>query len=149
MQIAKIAQSLKEVTADTPAIASLLTSLGHGTRISPSAELPYGLIAIDEIERVFNSSGVALVTYEATLTVYVKELVETAGNILELFHRYWDRLNSLDALDSEIAKLVLIEPTPAPTEIGEADREDLGKDVIVGITSWTIVLSEHQPELEE
>ncbi len=147
MQIAKIAQSLKELTATTPGIAELLTSLGHGTRISPSATRPYGLISIDEIDRVKNSSGVALVTYEVTLSVYVTELVETAGNILEMFHRYWDRLTSLDALDPAIAKFILIHPTPTPSEIGEADREDLAQDVIVGITSWTIVLSEHQPEL--
>ena len=148
MQIHEIARSLKEVTADTVELAALLPGgLHYGARASLDAARPFGTFRIEEIERTYNSSGVALVTYEVTLTVIVDELVETVGSILSTFHRYWDRLLSLPALDSALARLVLI--YPGSSDIGEAEEEDLGKDVILGVTSWHIKLSEHQPELEE
>jgi len=147
MQIHSIAKSLKEITADTALpLAKLLTGgLHHGARASRTALRPFGLLSVEEVERVSNSSGVSLVTYEVTLSVYVKELVGTAGSILETFHKYWDRITSLPALDPDVARLVLIHP--GASELGEAAEEDLGSDIVLGITTWEIQLSEHNPEL--
>jgi hypothetical protein len=49
-------------------------------------------------------------------------------------------------LQAETAKFILIHPT-GESEIGEADNEELGKDVLLGSTSWLLKLSEHEPEL--
>lgn len=148
-QILKIIESLKFITADTPAIAKQLTELQHGTRISSKMTRPYGLLSVKKVGSEGNTSGVLLVTYEATLTIYTDNQVKTPGNILEIFHRYWDRITRLPLLDSVTASFVLIAPNPEPSEIGEEDREDLGNDVLLGITSWTIQLAEKQPVLEE
>ena len=148
MQIHEIARSLKEVTADTPELATLLPGgLHYGARASLGAVRPFATFYVDETERRYNSSGVSLVTYEVTLTVVVNEKIGTTGQILAMFHRYWDRLVSLPTLDADLAKLILIHP--GSSELGEAADEDLGKDVILGSTTWTIKLSEHQPELGE
>ena len=147
MQIHEIARSLKEITASTPAISVLLVGgLHHGARASLNALRPFGLLGVSETGRIKNSSGVALVTYTVTLDVVIDEQVGTAGNILEMFHRYWDRITSLPTLEPAIARLVLIHP--AESELGEAAEEDLGEDVLIGRTGWIIKLSEHQPELE-
>ncbi len=142
MQIPTIARALKEAVAY--ADLGLNAPIEFGTRATLEAPKPFALLDVAEVDRDFNSSGVSLVTYEVTITVYALELVETVGSVLATFHRYWDRLLSLDGL-AEDAELVLI--FPGDTEIGEATEEDLGQDVIVGVTSWTLKLSEHQPEL--
>ena len=148
MQAHEIARSLKELTADTPELVTLIPGgLHYGARASLDAVRPFGTFTVKETGRRYNSSGVALVTYEIELTVIVNELIETAGNILNMFHRYWDRMVELPALDSDLARLVLIHA--GESELGEAEDEDLGKDVVLGVTSWTIKLSEHQPELGE
>ncbi len=148
-QIHNISLSLKNAMAAEPALVALFpdgaAGLQHGSRASLDANRPFGLLSIEELERVKNTSGVALVTYSVTLTVYADQRVNVVGNILEMFHRYWDRLVTLDRLDSDIARLVLIHP--GTSELGEADEEDLGKDIIIGTTDWIFKLSEHQPEL--
>ena len=142
MQIHHLAQALKEAVAY--ADLGLNAPIEFGSRTNLTAEKPFALLDVAEISRVYNSSGVALVTYEVTISVHADELVETVGAVLATFHRYWDRLLSLDGL-TEDAELVLI--FPGDTEISEATEEDLGKDVIVGVTSWTLKLSETQAEL--
>ncbi len=142
MQIHNLALSLKEAVAY--ADLGLNAPIEFGSRATLEAPKPFALLDVTEIDREFNSSGVALVTYEVTITVYARELVETVGSVLATFHRYWDRLLSLDGL-TEDAELVLI--FPGDTEIADATEEDLGQNVIVGVTSWTLKLSEHQPEL--
>ena len=151
MQLHGIVQSLKEIAAANPMAAALgdaglaSTTLHYGTRASRIALRPFGLLMVHEVERIKNSSGVALVAYEVSVQVLVDQRVNVAGDILAVFHRYWDRITSLPALDAAVARLVLIHP--GDTEIGEAPEEDFGKDVILGTTTWTIKISEHQPEL--
>ena len=142
MQIHNLALSLRAAVAY--ADLGLNAPIEFGTRINLTAEKPFALLDVAEISRVHNSSGVGLVTYEVTVKVYANELVETVGAVLATFHRWWDRLLSLDGLDED-AELVLI--FPGDTEISEATEEDLGQDVIVGVTSWTLQVAEHQPEL--
>ncbi len=142
MQIHHLAQALKEAVVF--AELGLNDPIIFGSRANLSARKPFALLDVAEISRVYNSSGVALITYEVTISVYADEKVETVGAVLATFHRYWDRLLSLDGLDED-AELVLI--FPGDSEISEATEEDLGKDVIVGVTSWTLKLSENQPEL--
>ncbi len=142
MQIHNLALSLRAAVAY--ADLGLNAPIEFGTRINLTAEKPFALLDVAEISRVHNSSGVGLVTYEVTVKVYANELVETVGAVLATFHRWWDRLLSLDGLDED-AELVLI--FPGDTEINEATEEDLGQDVIVGVTSWTLQVAEHQPEL--
>jgi len=154
MQLHGIVQSLKEIASQDP-MASALVGAGlvhtppggihYGTRAMRTAARPFALLMVHEVERVKNSSGVALVAYEVSLQVFVDQRVNVAGNVLATFHKYWDRIASLPALDAAVARLVLIHP--GDTEIGEAAAEDFGQDVILGTTTWTIKISEHQPEL--
>jgi len=135
--------------------AGFVGGLHHGLRAAKSAAKPFGLINCEEVESVGNSSGVKLVTYIATLDIVADQKIETVGPILQVFHDYWDRLVDLtdlnpNSLDQPPARFILIRPAPdrAASQIGEDDREDLGQDVLLGITAWLIKLSEHQPELE-
>ena len=129
--------------------AGFTGGLHYGTRASLKADVlrPYATYSVSEIERESNSSGVALVTYEVELSVVVDQKGSVAGRILNVFQRYWSRLGNLTALDSDLARLVLVHP--GASEIGEADERDLGEDVILGNTSLQIRISEHQPEIEE
>lgn len=162
MQIHTIIKSLNTIaTEEDGSMAAALATAGfvgklhHGNRAAASGapgdgggDKPFALINCEEVDSEANSSGVKLVTYLVTLTVVADQKIETVGPILELYHRYWDRLVGLPDLDPDLAKFVLIHPTPTPSEIGEAEREDLGQDVLLGVTSWLLKLSEHQPELE-
>ncbi len=145
MQIHNIGKALKAITANTPNLNGAISRLDHGARASRTASLPYGLISVEETERVTNSSGVSLVSYTATLTVYVRERVGTAGDILEVFATYWNRIADLPGLDEDYARFVLIHPVGA--ELGEIEQEDLGKDIIAAQAAWIIKLSEHNPDL--
>lgn len=148
MLIHEIIRNLKQITADTAVLAALLPGgLGHGARMSRDSARPFGLLAVEEIDHVDNSSGVSLVTYEVTLTVAADEKIETVGPILDTFRRYWDRLTP-SHFSFDNAEFVLIHPNPEPSEIGEDEREDLGADVILGITSWTLRIAESQPAIE-
>lgn len=153
MQIAPIAISLKNLAASDPmasalAEAGLVGGIHYGVRASRlNVDRPFATFSINEIERNKNSSGVALVVLELIVTVYVDLLGETAAAIMDVFQTYWSRITELESLDPDIAELVLIYPESA--EIEEADDEDLGRDVIVGIASWTLQISESEPELEE
>jgi len=152
MQIAAIVQSLRHAATANPMAAALSAAglaggIHYGTRASRAAERPFALLSVNEVSREFNSSGVTLVTYEVSIAVYVDQRVNVAANILAAFHAYWDRLASLADLVAGEAEFVLIRAED--TQIGEADETDFGKDVILGVTSWTLRLSEHQPELVE
>jgi hypothetical protein len=86
---------------------------------------------------------VALVTYSVSLTVFVDQVDLVAAALLQVFQQYWGGMAKLPGIPSD--DFVAI--SPESSEIGEADEEDLGKDVIIGITSWTLRISEHQPAL--
>jgi len=133
--------------AEALAAAGMVGDLHYGARASRAVDRAFATFSVNEIERIGNSSGAALVTYEVVVTVYVLEKNETAAKILRTFHLYWDRILSLPTLATSRDRLVLI--FPGSSEIGEAEDEDLGKDVILGVTSWTLKVSEHQPELVE
>lgn len=153
-QIHKILESLDAIASDDPmasalADAGFVGGLHHGSDASRDEDHPFGLLNATEVESQGNSSGVRLVTYRIDLTVVVDESNDVTGNLLALFHRFWDRLSGPDALpslDSDLAKFVLI--WPASAESGEDENQDLGKDILLGITAWTLRLSEHQPSLE-
>ena len=152
MQIDNVATSLKQLANANPmaealAAAGMVGNLHYGSRASRAVDRAFATFLVNKIGSSGNSSGVKLVTYEVTLTVYVLEKNETAAAILRTFHLYWDRVVSLPTLATSRDRLVLI--FPGSSEIGEAEDEDLGKDVILGITSWQLKLSEHQPELVE
>ena len=152
MQISAIAISLKELASASPMASALATAglaggLHYGSKASRSAARPFATFSVEETDQERNSSGVALVTYTVSLSVVCEQRGEVAAAILEIFHRYWDRIVSLPTLNSVYADFVLIHPEAS--EIGEAEEEDLGADVIIGNTSWTLLLSEYQPEIEE
>ncbi len=147
MQIHAIVQSLKDITSNTPALATLLPgNLHHGTDASIDAPRPFGLLNVVQTESIGNSSGVRLVSYLVTLTVIVDERVTRIGNILDVFSGHWSRITSLPSLDPDLARFVAIAPTDA--ELGETEDENLGKDTLLGVTAWELKLSEHSPALE-
>lgn len=158
MQLHEIAHSLKEIASVNPMATALLsvgfndaTGIHYGARASRTAERPFAMIAVVETGREEMSAGVAEVEYEVTLQVVCAELIELAGAILEMFRRYWDRITSLPTLPLDpsgepMADFVSIHPLPG-SEIGESDDPELGRDVILGTTSWTLTLSEHKPSL--
>ena len=152
MQIAPIATSLKALATANPMAAALVTaglsgSLHYGTRASRSASRPFATFSVNETEREYNSSGVALVTYEVSVAVYVDYSGEIAAAILDVFQRYWGGLADLPGLDDDLAEFVLIHPETS--EIGETEQEDMGVDIILGIATWTLRIAEHQPEIVE
>ena len=146
MQIHAIAQSLKEITADTPALANKFPGgLWFGERAGSDTEegeglVPYGLIDVTEAESEGISAGVRLVTYDVVLTVVVTQRIQDAGAILETFHQYWDRILVLPSLTNG-ARLVG-KPHPGASGMTEAPNKQLGKDVIEASTSWTLRLPE-------
>jgi len=147
MQAHNIAKSLKEITAATEALVEAIPGgLHHGSRAMLSATPPFGLLEVEKIDDEHNTSGVSLTTYRATLTIVVNERVGNVGDILAVFHSYWDRIATMDGLDATAAKFLLIHPEGG--DIGEAENDELGKDTILGSSSWIIRLSEHQTELE-
>jgi len=152
MQIAPIAISLKELAASDPMAAALGTAglaggLHYGVRATYTAVRPFATFSVVETDREENSSGTDLVTYDVTVTVVVEQLGEIAAAILNVFRTYWGRLMDLPGLDAAEAEFVLIHPEG--TEIGEAEQEDLGNDVIIGVTSFTLKLAEHSPAIVE
>jgi len=159
-QIATIIQSLNEIATEEAhggkmpealATAGFVGGLHHGTDASRDEPKPFGLLNATQIDSDGNSSGVRLVEYRVDLTVVVEADNNVLGKILATFHRYWDRLiglNCLPSLDPDYAKFVWIFPEAA--ESGEAAEQTTeGKDILLGVTSWTLALSEHQPALEE
>ena len=147
MQIDNIAKSFMEITAAEPIlVVALGGGLHYGARAARAGERPFGIFTVSETDRVSNSSGVALVTYEIELTIVVDESVGRCGAILGLFNKYWGRIVSLPTLGDPRDRLV-IPPYAGPSEVGEADEKELGKDVIIGVASWTIRVSEHQTAL--
>lgn len=152
MQIAAIAISLKQLASADPMASALATAglaggLHYGSKASRTAGRPFATFTVDEIERELNSSGVALVTYTISLSVVCEQRGEVAAAILDVFHRYWDRIVTLPSLNLDYAEFVLIHPESS--EIGEAEEEDLGVDVMLGNTSWTLLLEEYQLEIVE
>jgi hypothetical protein len=151
MQIHAIVQSLKQIASEAPMAAALGTAgfvgdIEHGTDASIDAPRPFGLLTVAQTGVEGNSSGVRLVTYVAVLQVYGDENVTLIGNILNVFHRYWDQISGMPSLDPVLAKFVQIHPTTA--ELGETDDKNLGKDTLLGDTAWEIQIKETQPALE-
>jgi len=155
-QIAKIIQSLDALATEDPLASALATAgfvggLHHGTDASRKEPKPFGLLNATQVDSEGNSSGVRLVTYRVDLTVVVEADNNVLGKILATFNHYWDRLygqGALPSLDPDYAKFVLI--WPEASESGEAEEQTTeGKDILLGVTSWTLKLSEHQPALEE
>ncbi len=150
----EIAHSLKEAANANPMAAALVVAgpltggLHYGVRASHKAIRPFAVFTVSEIERETNSSGVALVTYLVELTVVVDQRGRVAGQLMNIFQRYWSRLGNLTTLNPDLARLVT-QPHSTGSEIGEADDLDLGKDVILGNKSWTLKISEHQLEILE
>lgn len=145
-QAHNIAKSLKDITAATPDLVTALPGgLHHGIRAALAATPPFGLLEVKEIDTEGNTAGVGLVSYLATLTIAVDQAVGGAGGILAVFNRYWNRVANMNGLDDDVARFVLIHREEA--DIGEAENEELGVDKILAVGSWTIKLSEHQPEL--
>jgi len=146
MQIHTITQSLITITSNTTALAALLPGgLYYGDRLPSDSLKPYGRVWVDEIGRRSSTGIVSLVDYEVTLEIFVGEAVGTTGSILDTFQQYWSRINTLPALDADVADLVLV--YPGESTIIEAEEEEFGKDVISGETTLLIRLREKQPEL--
>ena len=153
MQNHHIALSLKEIAAANPMLAAInavgfVGGLHYGTDAARGGIRPFGLLSVVEVDRLHNTSGVDLVTYEVTLTIVAEMLVGKVGAILAAFHAYWDRINTLPQMATDRDRLVMIHSL-ANSEIGEADNRDLGKDVILGTTGWTLQISEHTTALTE
>ena len=148
MLIDLIGSALRDNATDEDVLVNALPGgLHYGARASRTGPRPFGVFSVTEVERVGNSSGAALVTYRVDLTAVVDELGEVAGTILRKFHTYWDRLTGLTRIAEADVRNKLVEVHPGESEIGEADETEFGKDVMIGTTSWTMLISEHQPEL--
>jgi len=154
-QIHKIIQSLNAIASEDPMASALATAgfvggLHHGTDAARDEPKPFGLLNATEIESEPNSSGARLVSYRVDLTIVVEESNNLTGQILETFHRYWDRLfgpRALPSLDENLADF--IDMHPDTSESGEdAEQTTEGKDILLGVTSWALELGEHQPALE-
>ena len=153
-QIHNIVAALDAVATENPmksAIdsAGFVGGLHQGTDANRGADRPFGLITAERAGGVENSSGVSLVEYLVTLQIVVDEDANVTGEILDAFHRYWDRLAGLPLIDDDDdipANFVLIHPEGS--EQGEDERQQEGRDIMLGVTTWTLKLAEHQPELE-
>ena len=150
-QVAEIARSLMEVASTNPmagaiAAAGLAGGAQHGARAALGTLKPFALLTVAETDHESNTAGVSLVTYRVGLSIIAEQRVGVTGAILGAFHRYWDRLALLPTLDPAYARFVLIHPE-SDADIGELDQEDLGKDLLLGSTAWSLVLSEHSPAL--
>lgn len=147
MQIQEIVRSLMELWSTTSELAATLPGeLHHGTRAPRGILRPFGLLTAELSDLELHTSGVSLVTYLVTLQITADQQVGRVGEILTIFHRYWDRIARLPALDPDLAEFIRILPEPG-SDIGETDQEELGRDTIVGTTAWTILVSETQPAL--
>ena len=149
-QIHHIITALNAVASTNPMAGALATAgfvggLHQGTDTQRDALRPFGLLTAERVGGVPNSSGVSLVEYLVTLQVVVDEDANVAGEILGVFHRYWDRLLDLPALPDEAD---FVQMFPEQSEQGEDERQQEGKDIMLGVTSWTLELSESQPALE-
>ncbi len=149
-QIHNILTALNAVAEENPmasalATAGLVGGLHQGTDTSRDELRPFGLLTAKRVGGVGNSSGVSLVEYRVELTIVVDENADVTGNILGVFNRYWNRLLDLPDLPAE-ADFVLIHPEES--EEGENEQQQEGKDIMLGVTSWTLKLAEHQIELE-
>lgn len=154
MQIPAILESLNAVATVNPmsgvlSAAGFVGGLHHGVDVSRDIDRPFALLNIRGTGRRGSSAGGWLVDYEVSLQIVEDEGVATSGALLEIFHRYWNRLRPahFSALDLDFAEFVMMDPNE-PGEIGEAEQQDLGKDIILGVTSWTLRLEEKQPSLE-
>jgi hypothetical protein len=149
MLIHEIIRNLKQITADTPVLSALLPGgLGHGARMSRDSARPFGLLRVEEIERVGNTANTPRVGYRVTLTIVADQRIETVGPIMNTFRQYWDRLTPAHFdLPNGTFTAMQSDPDSEPSEIGEDEREDLGADVILGITSWTLKIAESQPAI--
>lgn len=152
----EILRSLKNIAAVNPMASALGTAgladptagIQHGAKASPETVRPFALLNVEKVEEQPNTSGVILATYLVTLQVIADRTPGLVGDILVAFHRYWDRIANLETLDpGSEGRARFIQIYPGETDIGEAEQEDRGQDVILGTTTWTVQLSEHQPEL--
>lgn len=145
-QIDTILKSLKELFAGQAELVVLLPGgLHHGTRVQLDTVKPFGtiLVELDNIQR--NTSGTDLVDYFVLLKVYVSEQAGRAGEILRIFHTYFDRISGLPSLDSDLARFLLI--FAGTSKVEEDTGEEFGKDIIVGSTRWMLRLEEFQPSI--
>ena len=147
-QIHNIVAALIKVTGDTQALAGLLPGeLHQGTDATREAPKPFGLLTAERLRVVEEQTGGAkLVEYRATLQVIQAEVVGGLGDIMETFDNYFGAMRSIPGLP-ENDKLVGFFETEDDAA-GEDENQELGKDIISGVISWTFNLSEHQPALE-
>lgn len=161
MQIPAILESLNAIASANPMSSALgaagfsmgsdtVGGLHQGTDASRDVDRPFGLLNASVIGRTHGSSAyVKLIEYAVELQIIEDEGVGTTAAILEVFHQTWDRLTHqhFSALNPDLAEFVYMDAND-DAEIGEADQQDLGKDIILGVTSWTLGLEEKQPTLE-
>ncbi len=147
-----IIAALNAVAKTNPMAADLASAgfvggLHQGTDAQRDAPKPFGLLTAERVGGVHNGPT-ELVTYTITLQVIVGENVAVTGQILEVFEAYWSQAFLRDNIDltDTLADFVLIHPGLG--EQGELEQQELGKDIMSGVKTWTLKLQEHQPVLE-
>jgi len=146
-QVETILTSLKSLVAGEPVLAVLLPGgLHHGERVQAEVVKPFGTLLVEQENIQKNTSGTDIVDYFVRLKVYVLQDGLRAGEILRIFHRYFDRISGLPSLDPDLARFLLIFPGSKQT-VEEDKHEEFGKDIIVGKTRWLIRLAEIQPSI--
>ncbi len=145
-QIDLILKSLKELVSGTAALAVLLPGgLHHGQRVDAASVKPFGTLLIEQENVQKNTSGTDIVDYFVLLKVYVLQDGLRTGEILRIFHAYFDRMSGLPSLDPDLARFSLI--FPGTSKVEEDKDEEFGKDIIVGSTRWLLRLEEMQPSI--
>jgi len=152
-QIHNIAKALNAVASVNPMATALITAgfvgeLYYGTDAQRDALRPFGLLTAERVGGIANSSGVELVTYRVTLQVIAKENVNDAGNIIGVFSAYWTQKFLRTHLDLTDTLSTFVQIYPGKSEMGELEQQDMGKDIVSAVMSWTLELSESQPALE-
>ena len=143
---AVIAKAVKSLVSTNAELVAMLPGDLHYGRADTSAIRPFAAMEIEEREREYNSGGGALVQYDLTVTVYGKQRVRDVGEILQLFSAVVSReVGWLQAASDELGAVLSVVPTGST--LTEDETEEFGKDVMVGTTSWLIIINEYETSL--
>ncbi len=139
---AVLAKSFKELVATTPSLSVLLPGDLHHGRADTKTTRPFGSFTVTELEREYESGLGALVRYDLTLTIYGKQRVREVGEILRDFAGVMNRGGWHPVFPGDVGSFLSIVPTGST--MMEDETEEFGKDVMVGRSSWLILVNEYE-----
>jgi hypothetical protein len=133
-----IAKSFKDrISASEELNNALPGALHYGAHADTGTVLPFGLLTVQELGRVYHSGGAALAEYEATLSIYGSQKVGAVGDIQSLFA---SAFNLSRNLPSVVGQVILCLPTSA--SLIEDEESEFGVDIMRSTQTWQITIQE-------